>query len=205
MTPDHRVRHEAGQYPDRSASTTRSTTASVAAMTAGQFRRGRPRGDEEQHGRERDERQDLVHSSTSLARLAADANPRGAKRFDRSGPVQREFRPVALSSGMRHLLICLGLAASLAAVPEAGAQDEAAGDGCLSSGDAQEAVTTQQIVKPGRAIVLARRAVPNADVLRAALCRDAEVLVYRIMILRRDGRLVRVTVDAPTGTVKSVY
>ncbi len=75
---------------------------------------------------------------------------------------------------------------------------------CLSSGDATEAVTTHKVVPPGRAIVLARRAVPNADVLRAALCRDPEALVYRITVLRPDGRLVRVTVDAPSGKVKTV-
>jgi uncharacterized membrane protein YkoI len=41
-------------------------------------------------------------------------------------------------------------------------------------------------------------------VLRAALCRDGEAFVYRIMALRKDGRVVQVTVDAPSGRVRSV-
>lgn len=106
---------------------------------------------------------------------------------------------------MRLAITGLCLVASLAATPASRGQDEPLDDGCLSSGDAQEAVTTQPIVAPARAIVLARGAVPNADVLRAALCRELDVLVYRITVLRRDGRLVRVTVDAPSGTVKAVY
>lgn len=105
---------------------------------------------------------------------------------------------------MRPLLLTLSLLATLAAAPSR-AQEDAADDDCLSSGDAQEAVTTQGIVAPARAIVLARGAVPKGDVLRATLCRDSNVLVYRIVVLGRDGRLTRVTVDAPSGTVKAVY
>lgn len=75
---------------------------------------------------------------------------------------------------------------------------------CLSSGDATEAVASRKVVAPRDAIVLARRTVPDADVLRAALCREPDQLVYRITVLRRDGRLVRVTVDAPSGKLKTV-
>ena len=81
----------------------------------------------------------------------------------------------------------------------------AADTGCLSSGDASEAVSAKRVVAPGQALVLARRAVPNADILRASLCRDPDDLVYRITALRHDGRLVRVTVDAPSGRVKTVH
>lgn len=77
--------------------------------------------------------------------------------------------------------------------------------GCLSSGDATEAVTMHKVVSPGEALVGARRAVPDAEVLRASLCRSADALVYRITVLRRDGRIVRVTVDAPSGKVRNVH
>jgi uncharacterized membrane protein YkoI len=102
------------------------------------------------------------------------------------------------------------LLAALAAAPAGpayaqAADEESAEADCLSSGDAQEAVTTQGIVAPARAIGLALGAVPKGDVLRAALCRDPDSLVYRLVVLRRDGRLVRVTVDAPSGTVKAVH
>ncbi len=106
---------------------------------------------------------------------------------------------------MRDLIAtCLVLCATALLVPlPAAAQSDA--QGCLSSGDMSEAVAARQVVAPGAAIVLAREAVPDADVLRAALCRDPDALVYRIVVLRHDGRLVRVTVDAPSGKVKTVH
>lgn len=102
---------------------------------------------------------------------------------------------------MRELIASFLLVCAMAA--PAAAQNDT--QGCLSSGDMSEAVAARQVVAPGAAIVLAREAVPNADVLRAALCHDPDALVYRIMVLRHDGRLVRVTVDAPSGKVKTVH
>ena len=96
-----------------------------------------------------------------------------------------------------------GLTAGLA--PAVGASDPALAGLCLSAGASLEAVTSHQVVAPGQAIVLARRAAPNADVLRAALCEESEGLAYRIVLLRKDGRLVRVTIDAPSGKIKSVH
>jgi hypothetical protein len=46
--------------------------------------------------------------------------------------------------------------------------------------------------------------VPNADVVRANLCRGPGGLVYVIMALRRDGRVVQVMIDGPSGRVQSV-
>ncbi|TDR88971.1 PepSY domain-containing protein [Enterovirga rhinocerotis] len=76
---------------------------------------------------------------------------------------------------------------------------------CLSSGDAEEAVASRRVIRPAAAIGAARDAVPNGDVLRASLCRDGGALVYRITTLRGDGRLARVTVDAPSGKVRSIH
>ena len=95
------------------------------------------------------------------------------------------------------LSVCLGVAALDAA-------SSAPAGACLSSGDVTEAVATHRVVAPGEAIVLARRTVPNADVLRASLCGEPDRLVYQITVLRRDGRFVRVTVDAPSGKLKTV-
>lgn len=81
----------------------------------------------------------------------------------------------------------------------------AAAEGCLSSGDATEIVSSHKVVAPGEAIVLARRTVPNADILRASLCDEEQRLVYRITVLRHDGRVVRVTVDGPSGKLKTVH
>ncbi len=94
------------------------------------------------------------------------------------------------------------LAAALLAAPgPASAEGEA---GCLPPRQMQEALAEGGMVPPAHAVVAARRAVPGADVLRAALCRDGEAFVYRIMALRKDGRVVQVTIDAPSGRVRSV-
>lgn len=75
---------------------------------------------------------------------------------------------------------------------------------CLPAREMQEAVAKNSVVAPASAIMTARRQVPNGDVLRANLCRSDEALVYVIMALQKDGRIVQVMVDGPSGTVKSV-
>jgi len=102
---------------------------------------------------------------------------------------------------MPSLAPALALAALLSAPSPVRAEGEA---GCLPPRQMQEALAEGGMVPPAQAVVAARRAVPGADVLRAALCRDGEAFVYRIMALRKDGRVVQVTVDAPSGRVRSV-
>jgi uncharacterized membrane protein YkoI len=75
---------------------------------------------------------------------------------------------------------------------------------CLSPRDMRDVVSTNRVVGPALAIGAARRAVPGADMLRATLCRDGEVFVYVISVLRKDGRVVHVVVDGPTGKVASM-
>ncbi|MET0427459.1 MAG: hypothetical protein ABW026_03085 [Microvirga sp.] len=76
---------------------------------------------------------------------------------------------------------------------------------CLPPRELRQAVASQGVVAPVAALLTARRRVPNADVLGANLCRDENVLVYIIMALQADGRIVQVRVDGPSGTVKSVH
>lgn len=78
-------------------------------------------------------------------------------------------------------------------------------EGCLSPAEVSEAVRSQKIVTPGQAVGVARSAVPNAEVLRAWLCREPDALVYRLTVLRQDGRMVRVTVDGSSGRVRAVH
>jgi len=76
---------------------------------------------------------------------------------------------------------------------------------CLQPREMRQAVASEGVVAPVAAVLTARRRVPDADVLRANLCRDDNVLVYVIMALRADGRIVQVMVDGPSGNVKSVH
>ncbi len=75
---------------------------------------------------------------------------------------------------------------------------------CLSQRDMRDIVTTNRVVAPALAIGAARRAVPGADMLRATLCRDGDIFVYVISVLRKDGRVVHVVIDGPTGKVASM-
>lgn len=76
---------------------------------------------------------------------------------------------------------------------------------CLPPREMQEAVASKSIVTPASAVMTARRQVPNADVVRANLCRSSDTLVYVIMALQKDGRIVQVMIDGSSGRVKSVH
>ena len=76
---------------------------------------------------------------------------------------------------------------------------------CLSSREMRDVVSAHRVVAPAMAIGAARRAVPGADMLRATLCGDRDIYVYVISVLRKDGRVVHVVVDGPTGKVASMH
>jgi uncharacterized membrane protein YkoI len=78
----------------------------------------------------------------------------------------------------------------------------ATGTPCLPASDTQDLVDARKVIAPGMAVLLARRTVPTGEVLRATLCRTGDRLIYLIMVLRNDGRLMRVTIDAPSGKVE---
>jgi uncharacterized membrane protein YkoI len=75
---------------------------------------------------------------------------------------------------------------------------------CLSAREMQEVVSTDRVLKPALAIAAARRSVPNSEMLRASMCRDQDVLIYVISVLRKDGRVVHVLIDARSGKVTDV-
>jgi uncharacterized membrane protein YkoI len=76
---------------------------------------------------------------------------------------------------------------------------------CLPPREMQEAVASKGVVAPASAVMTARRQVPNSDVVRANLCRSSDTLVYVIMALQKDGRVVQVMIDGSSGRVKSVH
>jgi uncharacterized membrane protein YkoI len=104
---------------------------------------------------------------------------------------------------MHSLLLAISLLAGLGLAARAEGERDA--PPCLSPGDTADIVTAHKVVAPGEALVRVRKAVPDSDVLRAALCRGGDALVYEVTVLRRDGKVVRVTVDAPSGKVKTIH
>ena len=121
----------------------------------------------------------------------------------RSVPVQRQFSAASYLGDMRRLLGLIAVAVCLTA--PARASDPATDPSCLSYGDTADFVASRRVIAPGQAVVAARHAVPDGDIMRAALCRKADALVYRLTAIRADGRVVKVTVDAPSGKVQTVH
>jgi uncharacterized membrane protein YkoI len=100
---------------------------------------------------------------------------------------------------------CIFICAWLGLIGAAHAQGmKAALNDCLPAREMRAAVTGRDVVPPAAAVVTARRQLPNADVVRANLCRNDKGFFYVITALRKDGRIVQVTVDGASGRVTSV-
>jgi hypothetical protein len=71
---------------------------------------------------------------------------------------------------------------------------------CFSSEDTREHVQRHGLI-PLNDIVRSARGSGHADLISARLCETSGNLVYMIAMLGRDGRVLRLTVDARTGDV----
>ncbi|GGH13967.1 hypothetical protein GCM10007036_12940 [Alsobacter metallidurans] len=72
--------------------------------------------------------------------------------------------------------------------------------GCLDQHEIREEVAAKRVVPQVVALRAARGAL-GGEAVRARLCRVDGGLVYAITALKRDGKVVRVYVDAQTGKV----
>jgi len=69
---------------------------------------------------------------------------------------------------------------------------------CVAAAEARAAIVRHKLADPSSALrAMARRA--QAEPLRSRLCRMEEQFVYEMALLRRDGKVVRVYVDAQDG------
>jgi uncharacterized membrane protein YkoI len=109
---------------------------------------------------------------------------------------------MAASSDMRWFLFGVAL---LGFLGTARAESPIMAKPCMSPREMREVVATRRVVAPAHAVGMARRAVPGADMLRATLCVDGELYLYVISVLRKDGRVVHVVVDGPSGKVSDVH
>ncbi len=111
------------------------------------------------------------------------------------------FTPMAAPSPMRSFLVGVAL---LGLVGDSRADLRITSKPCFTQREMQDAVASNRVVRPAQAVGAARQAVPGADMLRAMLCSDGEVYLYVISVLRKDGRVVHVVVDGPSGKVAAV-
>ena len=95
---------------------------------------------------------------------------------------------------------CLAIFAALAVHPGQVQAQTAQPSGCLTDSEIREEVQAKRVV-PQLTALRAARAKMGGEAVRARLCREGDNLFYHITALRRDGRVVRVVVDAATGKV----
>jgi uncharacterized membrane protein YkoI len=91
-------------------------------------------------------------------------------------------------------------AVCFALVTLTGQQPIQARNDCLSSEETRTAMQEHRLIS----MVTASRsasAASDGEVLRARLCRVGETHVYVISALRRDGKVMHVTVDAVSGAI----
>lgn len=69
---------------------------------------------------------------------------------------------------------------------------------CLNPAQTLEAISEHRLVRPGDALSSAAY-VSKGEALGAKLCRWDDGYKYEITLLRRDGRVMRVQVDASSG------
>lgn len=89
---------------------------------------------------------------------------------------------------------------ALAALAWAGVDGASAADRCLTQDEIREEVAQRRVVSQVAALRVARTQI-GGEAVRARLCRNETGLVYVITALKRDGKVIRVIVDAPSGKV----
>ena len=92
--------------------------------------------------------------------------------------------------------IWLGSAITLAVL--AAGPAEADDTRCLNKEQQRAAIASGKAVRLGVALRAVKR---RGEVVRARLCEGGKGLVYMLTVLARDGKVVRVTVDATSGSV----
>jgi uncharacterized membrane protein YkoI len=93
--------------------------------------------------------------------------------------------------------------AALAAQPVPILLADSSANGCLSQDEVHGAVNAGEAIAPAMASRHAREAAPG-DLVRMRLCREDGILRYLITVLKRDGRVARVTVEANSGKVSQI-
>jgi hypothetical protein len=82
--------------------------------------------------------------------------------------------------------------------PEGHAKEGSPGLECFSVAQTRQKIAQHRLAEPFP-LMRAESSANQADALSTRLCRIGELFLYEINLLRRDGRVIRVFVDAASG------
>ena len=82
--------------------------------------------------------------------------------------------------------------------PESRAKEGPPGLECFSVAQTRQKIAQHRLAEPFP-LMRAESSANQADALSTRLCRIGELFLYEINLLRRDGRVIRVFVDAASG------
>lgn len=128
----------------------------------------------------------------------------GGRNGRKSGRCRGDDRAFMAHSGrtwhkrnMTYLYAMMVLAAATAGPPTATAADEAALQ-CFTARETSERVARLRLFNPLMAMRATARRI-KADPLRTRLCRNGPRLVYELSLIRRDGKVQKVYLNAQNG------
>ncbi len=82
--------------------------------------------------------------------------------------------------------------------PDSRAKEGPPGLECFSVAQTRQKIAQHRLAEPFP-LMRAESSANQADALSTRLCRNGELFLYEINLLRRDGRVIRVFVDAASG------
>jgi hypothetical protein len=91
----------------------------------------------------------------------------------------------------------IAILAALAIAERAKAADKTSLE-CFPVAETRQMIAARQLADPFASMQAASSA-EHGEPIGAKLCRGSEGLIYEISLLRGDGRIVRIRVDAATG------
>jgi uncharacterized membrane protein YkoI len=115
---------------------------------------------------------------------------------------RRSFLTRTLSTVFALVAVVLPGALSVRAedLAETKAEAGSARPACLSEAEIREEVAAKRVIAQVAAL-RAARAAGGGEAVRARLCHGEKGLVYAITSLKRDGKVLRIDVDATTGRI----
>ncbi len=108
------------------------------------------------------------------------------------------MRAALLTFGSAFVAVAAAAAFDCARAEETGERAPPPRRQCFSMPQAREKIEAHKLTDPFSCMRAAAQEL-NGEALGARLCRLEELLVYEISVLRRDGHIVRVLLDAVTG------